>query len=173
MSTQHQEVEKAAADAVRTNQNGNTKKRFIIWTGALIVGAILGALGNDALNELFNFIATVFTRLFQFIAVPTIALAIITTLSALGAQKKTGRIFAHALSYTLLTSVLATTVGLVLYLVIAPESLPAEIVGKGAADVPEKLGTLSYYDHILSVVPNNILQPFLSGNVLSILIIAN
>ena len=172
MSVQRKEVQKAAADAVRTNQNGDAKKRFILWTGALIAGAVLGALGNAALNELFDFIATVFTRLFQFIAVPTIALAIITTLSALGAQKKTGRIFAHALFYTLLTSVLASAVGLILYLGIAPESLPAEIVGKGVADVPEKLGTLSYYDHILSVIPNNILQPFLSGNVLSVLIIA-
>ena len=101
MSVQRKEVQKAAADVVRTNQNGDAKKRFILWTGALIAGAVLGALGNAALNELFDFIATVFTRLFQFIAVPTIALAIITTLSALGAQKKTGRIFAHALFYTL------------------------------------------------------------------------
>ena len=44
---------------------------------------------------------------------------------------------------------------------------------RGAADVPlEKLGSLSYYNHFLTVVPNNMLQPFLSGNVLSILIIA-
>ena len=172
MSKQNSEVRKAADDAVRTSQNSDTKKRFILWTGALVVGAVLGALGNGTLDEFFNFIATVFTRLFQFIAVPTIALAIITTLSALGAKKNTGRIFAHALSYTLLTSTLAAAVGLIMYLVIAPESLPTEIVGKGAADVPEKLGTLSYYDHILSVIPNNILQPFLSGNVLSVLIIA-
>ena len=34
------------------------------------------------------------------------------------------------------------------------------------------LQTLSYYDHFLSVVPNNILAPFLSGNVLSVLFIA-
>ena len=38
--------------------------------------------------------------------------------------------------------------------------------------MPEKLGAISYYGHILSVVPNNILQPFLSGNVLSVLLIA-
>jgi Na+/H+-dicarboxylate symporter len=38
--------------------------------------------------------------------------------------------------------------------------------------VPQKLGTVSYYDHILGVVPNNMLQPFLSGNVLSVMLIA-
>ena len=32
--------------------------------------------------------------------------------------------------------------------------------------------SLSYYDHILSVIPNNIIRPFLEGNVLSLLLIA-
>lgn len=174
MSTakKNKEVQNEAESAIRLSKGEDNKKRFVLWTVALVFGAFLGTLGNASLNELFDFIATVFTRLFQFIAIPTIALAIITTLSALGAKKNTGRIFAHAVSYTLLTSILAATVGLVLYFWIAPESLPVEVIGAGAAAVPEKLGTLSYYDHILSVIPNNALQPFLSGNVLSVLIIA-
>ena len=174
MSTakKNKEVQNEAESAIRLSKGADNKKRFVLWTVALVLGAFLGTLGTASLNELFDFIATVFTRLFQFIAIPTIALAIITTLSALGAKKNTGRIFAHAVSYTLLTSILAATVGLVLYFWIAPESLPVEVIGAGAAAVPEKLGTLSYYDHILSVIPNNALQPFLSGNVLSVLIIA-
>ena len=68
--------------------------------GALVVGAILGYMGIKPLNELFNFIATVYTRLFQFIAVPNIALAVITTLAALGSKKETGQIFAHAVVYS-------------------------------------------------------------------------
>ncbi len=174
MSTakKNKEVQNEAESAIRLSKGADNKKRFVLWTVALVLGAFLGTLGNASLNELFDFIATVFTRLFQFIAIPTIALAIITTLSALGAKKNTGRIFAHAVSYTLLTSILASTVGLVLYFWIAPESLPVEVIGAGAAAVPEKFGTLSYYDHILSVIPNNALQPFLSGNVLSVLIIA-
>ena len=83
------------------------------------------------LNEFFNFVATVFTRLFQFIAVPTIALAVITTLAALGGNKETGIIFAHAVVYTLLTTFLAAFIGLGLYLYIAPDNLPAEIVNAG------------------------------------------
>lgn len=138
----------------------------------MLVGAILGYLGIDWLNALFNFIASAYTRLFQFVAVPTIALAVITTLSSLGNKKDTGRIFLHTIIYTLLTTVAAAGVGLVLYTVIAPENLPLEMVQQGSVDVPENLGELSYYDHILSVIPNNIVQPFASGNVLSILIVA-
>ncbi|MBO4673523.1 MAG: dicarboxylate/amino acid:cation symporter [Bacteroidaceae bacterium] len=147
-------------------------KNIIIWTSALIIGAVLGWLGIEWLNSLLGFIATVYTRLFQFVAVPTIALAIITTLSSLGGQKETGRIFLHTITYTLLTTIAAAAVGLVLYLIISPENLPVEVVAAGQNDVPENLGELSYYDHILSVIPNNVVEPFAQGNVLSILIIS-
>jgi len=147
-------------------------KQAIIWTSALIIGAILGYLGIDWLNSLFDFIASAYTRLFQFVAVPTIALAVITTLSSLGNKKDTGRIFLHTLTYTLLTTIAAAGVGLALYVLISPENLPLEVVQQGSVDVPQNLEELSYYDHILSVIPNNIVQPFSNGNVLSILIIA-
>ncbi|WP_081835058.1 MULTISPECIES: dicarboxylate/amino acid:cation symporter [unclassified Bacteroides] len=148
-------------------------KNIVIWIGALVLGAVLGVLEIEWLNALFNFIASSFTRLFQFVAVPTIALAVITTLASLGTKNNAGKIFAHTLTYTLLTTVSAAAVGLILYIVIAPENLPEEVVKMGSVDVPQNLESLSYYDHILNVIPNNVLQPFINGNVLSILIIAS
>ncbi|MBR6368363.1 MAG: dicarboxylate/amino acid:cation symporter [Bacteroidaceae bacterium] len=148
-------------------------KNIVIWIGALVLGAILGVLEIEWLNALFNFIASSFTRLFQFVAVPTIALAVITTLASLGTKNNAGKIFAHTLTYTLLTTVSAAAVGLILYIVIAPENLPEEVVKMGSIDVPQNLESLSYYDHILNVIPSNVLQPFINGNVLSILIIAS
>ena len=54
-------------------------KKTVIWIGALVVGVILGLLGLDRINDLMDFIATVYVRLFQLLAVPTIVLAVITT----------------------------------------------------------------------------------------------
>ena len=149
-------------------------KNIIIWTSTLVLGAILGWLGVEWLNALLGFIATVYTRLFQFVAVPTIALAIVTTLSSLGGQKETGRIFLHTLAYTLLTTIAAAVVGLVLYLVIAPGNLPAEAFQLSSTEaLPlQDMEKLSYYDHILSVIPNNVVEPFAKGSVLSILLIS-
>ena len=158
-------------DKSKKNSSLQTKQ-LLIWVGALLVGAALGWLNNDWLDGLFNFVAAVYTRLFQFVAVPTIALAVVTTLAVLGKKQETGRIFAHTLSYTLLTTVASALVGLGLYLAIKPGNLPLEAVAQGQVDVPTDLGTLSYYDHILSVIPNNVIVPFAEGNVLSILIIA-
>lgn len=165
-------VDRKAKEAIRNSRGQGKAKQFILWVAALIIGGILGWLNIPALNDLFNFIAVVFTRFFQFIAVPTIALAVITTLAALGAKKDTGRIFAHAVVYTLATTICAAAVGLILYLWIQPGNLPANVIGAGASQVPQKLGNVTYYDHILSVIPNNILQPFVAGNVLSVMLVA-
>ena len=146
-----------------------SNKQLILWLGALVIGAVLGLLHNNAINATANFIATVYTRLFQFLAVPTVALAIMTTLISFGRQKSTKSIFLHTITYTLLTTLAAALVGMALYKLIAPESIPQSMLSSVSSGVDNEG---SFYDHIISVIPNNIIQPFLSGNVLSILIIA-
>lgn len=158
-----------------TNAQAALKKNtrvIAFWFFALVAGGFLGWLQIGWLNELFGFIATVFTRLFKFVAVPVIALAVITTLSQLGAKRETKQIFAHAIFYTLATTFAAALVALGLFILIAPENVPAAISAAGSAAVPKNLQSLSYYDHFLSVVPDNVLHPFLEGNVLSVLVIA-
>ena len=149
------------------------KKQLLLWISALVLGAVLGLLQQDWINELADFVAAVYTRLFQVLAAPTIALAIITTLSTLGMQKDTGRIFRHTITYTLLTTVCSALVGLVLFLFVRPDSLPEQIVNSGVvAGIEGVKPESSVYDHILSVIPTNMVQPFLAGNVLSILLLA-
>ena len=143
----------------QTKKPGFDKKQFIIWTSALIIGAVLGLLGCQWLNGFCDFIASVYTRLFQFIAVPTIALAVTTTLAELGAKKDTGKIFGHTIVYTLLTTLAAAIVGAVLYKFIAPANLPAEMIAKGQSDIPRNLETLTVYKHILAVIPKDGTHP--------------
>ena len=159
---------------IQDKKQGKNKqtKQLALWSGALILGAILGALGIEVLNGMMNFVATVYTRLFQLLAVPTIALAVVTTLSSLGNQADTGKIFRHAIVYTLLTTIAAAAVGLVLYNIVAPGNLPTDMVQSGTSELPQNLEQTSYYDHILGVIPNNIIKPFAEGNVLSILLLA-
>ena len=159
---------------IQDKKQGKNKqtKQLALWIGALILGAILGALGIEVLNGMMNFVATVYTRLFQLLAVPTIALAVITTLSSLGNQADSGKIFRHTIVYTLLTTIAAAAVGLVLYNIVTPGNLPTDMVLSGTSELPQNLEQTSYYDHILGVIPNNIIKPFAEGNVLSILLLA-
>ena len=146
-------------------------KRTIIWIAALVVGAILGLLGIAWLDEVMNFVATVYTRLFQLLAVPTIVLAVITTFATFGSNGS-GKIFGHTLTYTLLTTFAAAAVGAALYVIVAPGLLPLEALSGATVPEASASGTASYADHLLSVIPNNIVRPFLEGNVLSLLLLA-
>ena len=145
-------------------------KKTLLWIGALLAGTILGLLGLSWLDDVMNFVATVYTRLFQLLAVPTIVLAVITTFATFG-SKGSGRIFGHTLTYTLLTTFAAAAVGAVLYVLVAPGNLPVETISNGIqpSDISPQT---SYIDHIVSIIPNNIVKPFFDGNVLSLLLLA-
>ena len=123
-------------------------RQLIWWLGALVLGTVLGLLHNGVVDAVCGFIATVYTRLFQFLAIPTVALAIMTTLILFGKQRSTRKIFLRTITYTLLTTFAAALVGLGLYLLIAPENLPAELISSTGAQnsntVTADSGTAAY-----------------------------
>ena len=135
------------------------------------MGALLGLLGVQWLDSVMNFVATVYVRLFQLLAVPTIVLAVTTTLVSLGGEQGAGRIFRRALSYTLLTTFAAAAVGLLLFIAVAPGTLQGDMLAQGSEAVGET-PQVSYSSHLLGIIPNNIVKPLLEGNVLSLLLLA-
>lgn len=78
--------------------------------------------------------------------------------------------FRTTVTYTLLTTAAAAVVGLLFYILIAPGNLPAGAVSAENGGVVEKV-EFSYSEHLLSVIPDNIVKPFLDGNVLALLLI--
>ena len=145
-------------------------KNLTLWIGALFVGAILGLLQVEAIDTVMNVVAVVYPRLFQLLAVPTIVLAVITTMATMGTGSSTGRIFRRTLTYTLLTTVCAAAVGAVLYVLIAPSVIAQPL--SSLVEEGSEVGAVSFSDHLLSIIPNNIVKPFLEGNVLSLLLLA-
>ena len=143
-------------------------KRITLWIGALIIGILLGMTGVSWVNQLMELIASIYTKLFQLLSVPTIVLAVVTTFASFG-SKGSGRIFGRTLTYTLLTTLMAAAVGALLYVIVSPGNLSDESA-LAATEVSET--TLTYKDHLMNIVPNNIIRPLLEGNVLSLLMIA-
>ena len=70
--------------------------------------------------------------------------------------------------------------GAILYVLIAPGNLPIDsVAGVDLKSLSKESGIsnplqqqVTYTEHILSVIPNNIVKPFLEGNVLSLLLLA-
>ena len=139
------------------------------WLGALFLGLGLGFLGVQWINAVAGFVATVYTRLFKFLALPTVALAVTTTLISSGREKGAKKIFGHTLLYTVLTTLVAGFVALGVYLLVTPGNLPAEMLADTGAAPAE---SVNFQDYVISIIPDNIVQPFLSGNILSVLLIA-
>lgn len=146
------------------------KYQVWIWLGAMVIGIGLGLLNIDTIDKVMNVIATIFTRLFRLLAVPTIILAVVTTLASMGGGKEMGRMFRTTITYTLLTTTAAALVGLAYYLLIAPGNLPASALS--AENPTAAVSTdVSYADHLMSVIPDNIVRPLLDGNILALLLI--
>ncbi len=145
-------------------------RRTLIWIGALVIGAVLGLFGIEWLDKSMEYVALVYTRLFQLLAVPTIVLAVITTFATFGSNGS-GKIFGRTITYTLLTTVAAAAVGAILYVLIAPGNLPASVISDNS-QFSALNSQLSYSDHVVSIIPNNIIRPFLEGNVLSLLLLS-
>ena len=151
-------------------------KQAIIWTFALAVGAVLGTLGIAPLNDFMDFVASAYTRAFQFVAVPTVALAILTAMASLGEGNAMGKVFAKTFTCTVLTSFVAALVGLGLFILIDPGTIDQGVV-QAVAENADAMAQIqrapeTVYGHILNAIPNNLVNPFLSGNVLAIVLIS-
>lgn len=135
---------------------------------AAALGAANGVWGGETGHTVADFISTLFIRVFKFVAVPIIAVSIISTLASLSANS--GRLFRRTIFYTLFTTVLAATLAALLYEVFAPANVSIAAAEPVAALANANGG--SYLKYVESVIPDNILAPFLSANVLSVLLIA-
>jgi len=152
-------------------------KQAIIWTVALVLGGALGALGCAPLNNFMDFVASAYTRAFQFVAVPTVALAILTAMASLGEGKAMGKVFGRTLSFTVFTSFLAALVGLGLFILVDPGTLDASVIKSVSASAADTVNRMAespdtIYGHILNAIPNNLVNPFATGNVLPVVLIS-
>lgn len=174
-TTPNNDASTSEALAAKSQQSGISGRMLaIFYLIAIVLGIVNGIWGSSATQSFADFIATMFIRLFKFVAIPIIAVSIISTLSSISKSRSSGRIFRHTIFYTLFTTILAATLAALLYEVFSPENVSASISGAAAAPLSSvaNAGGAGYLKYIESVIPDNILAPFLSANVLSVLLIS-
>ena len=172
-TTPNNDAPASEALAAKSQQSGISGRMLaIFYLIAIVLGIVNGVWGSSATQSFADFIATMFIRLFKFVAIPIIAVSIISTLSSISKSRSSGRIFRHTIFYTLFTTILAATLAALLYEVFSPENVSASISGAAAAPLSSvaNAGGAGYLKYIESVIPDNILAPFLSANVLSVLL---
>jgi len=149
-----------------------TKKKFLsntpfIYAIMIALGIVSGLSGIGFLQSAGLLIADVFIKLFKCISLPIIALSIIVTLSNYRSDGVMKTVWRRTICYTLGTTLLAASVSCILYILIHPSMVG---VVSQAVNSPA-VGAVNYFDYVLTLIPSNLLAPFLEQQVISVLFI--
>lgn len=135
---------------------------------ALATGILCGVYPIQSIISLADVVAMIFVNLLKLISLPLIFLALVSTITQM-ANKSELKIYGVAvLKYTLLTTIVAATLGLGLFLWLNPVGVAHEFAQTTVPVVP----TGSYWDYLIKSIPSNIISPFSEGNVIAVLLLA-
>ncbi len=138
---------------------------------AMLAGVIVGLLGGEPAADAIGWIGTLFIRLLKMIIVPLVLTSIVTGVASVGAGAGLGRLFGKTLGYYMLTSLLASVVGLVMVNAIKP-GVGADLVSVEADEMPELQTAQSPVEIILDIVPENFFAAAAQTDMLAIIFFA-
>lgn len=146
------------------------KNRAVYILLALLLGIGAGLLKWPVLLSTATVVTTVFVSLLKLISIPLIFLAIVSTITRMESMREFRILGTQVFKYTLLTTILAASIGLILFLVLNPtQHVSVSLLGVvESATMPEG----SYLDYLLSNIPANLITPFSEGNVIAVLLLA-
>lgn len=154
-------------------QKKNIIKPFYLYIFALIAGIISGYMDIEILHDLGSVISDIFTNIFKTLSLPIISLSVIVTMSKFTASDKYKKIWFRTLSYTLLTTIVAAMVSAIIYLIVNPYgSYTGGEIDYLTSEFVLQQQNSSYLNHLLKIVPTNLLGSFTEQNVLSVLLIS-
>ncbi len=142
--------------------------RSRLYVLALVLGAITGHLDFDLLTQAAHLASTLFINLLTLVSLPIIFLSIVSTIAGMESLAEFRYLGIKVVKYTLLTTVIAASIALALFLFIDP-------VHTGSVALPEgmkvELPSESYLTFLTQSIPSNFVEPFLKGNVVGVLFI--
>ena len=110
---------------------------------ALVLGVFVGALvpataglGTLTTGAVFSFVGDLFLRLLQMVVVPLVATSIVTSVARLGRDQAFARLGAKTAGYYVLTTILASLVALVIFNLVQPGKVDAEVSAQLRAGIP-------------------------------------
>ncbi|WP_188454212.1 dicarboxylate/amino acid:cation symporter [Virgibacillus oceani] len=145
-------------------------KKSLMWqiVGAFVLAIIVGLIFGER-TTFIQPLGDLFLRLIKFIIVPLILSTIIVGVTSAGDMKKLGRLGGKTISYYLVTSFIAITIGLVAGFIFQPGT-GMNLETNGAAVEPNETGGV--VQTLLNIIPINPIEALATGNVLQIIFFA-
>lgn len=144
-------------------------KNFILLI-AVICGIVGGYLEIPFLFAAADAVSQVFINLLKLVSLPIIFFSIVSTASGMESVHEIKQLGSRVIKYTLFTTLIAATVGLLLFVTIDP--VRYEIASQATEEVAGALAQPSYLSYFIKIIPSNIVQPFSENNVIGVLVIA-
>ena len=166
---------------VQINVKKSPYRQLINTLFALIGGIVFGLLLKSVLsdeinlmlvNSLFSPVYTMFLNALKMIVGPLVLFSIASSISEFDNLRSLGKIAGKVMLMYVFTSLLAIITGRIAYF-IAPigNSELMNMVSQNAAAVTPSV-SVSLKNTIMNIIPNNIISPFLNGDMLQIIFMA-
>lgn len=135
---------------------------------ALTLGVLVSLLPFPIIFDIANHTAEVFINFLKLLGTPIIFLSVIATITRMSNLKEATALLRKILKYTLLTTLIAASIGAALFLLIHPAQPSTENAVSAASTSP----VLTYLSFLKSIVPSNFVEAFLKNNVLGVAFMA-
>lgn len=131
-----------------------------------VLGVIVGLVLGDAASYLEPF-GTLFIQLLKMLIIPLVITSILAGMLKLQDSKSVGKVGGGFIIYLFVTSLIATTIGVITSMIIQPGKGQAEILEHGEVVESEEF---NFIDHFLSWIPTNIFESLANMEMLPIII---
>lgn len=142
----------------------------IFFAIAILLGILTGYAQHPFLFSLAETISQLFINLLKLVSLPIIFLSIVATAASMESIEQIKQLGQKVIKYTLLTTIIAATVALALFIGINPVRDSASLAV--AQSAVTEVGQPSYLSFFIQIVPSNIVQPFNENNVIGVLFLA-
>lgn len=143
-------------------------RSYLVVLIAIVLGVATGLWKQKFLLAVAGVISTLFLNYLSMIAAPIVLLAILSTLLGMPGFHHMKTLGKKVITYTLLTTFLAATIALFVFLALNPV---AAVVHKGIESVVTT-EPQSYLHFFVEIIPSNIFRAFLENKVISIAFLA-
>jgi len=141
----------------------------LFFAVATFLGILAGCMHNTFIFTVADTVSQLFINLLKLVSLPIIFLSIVSTASGMESMQQIKFLGQKVVKYTLLTTLIAASVALFLFITIDPvqgQTIASENIEAATSSQP------SYLKFFIQIVPSNIIQPFSENNVIGVLFLA-
>ncbi|WP_006011918.1 dicarboxylate/amino acid:cation symporter [Ehrlichia chaffeensis] len=145
--------------------------KFVLKIFVPIILAVISYYINQSwITELAKALGDIFINLLKLISLPVVFFSITSTISGLANLTEIKTLIRKTIFYTISTTVIAATVGLITYLLIDPSK--KELIYNILSTNKHISNTPDYLSYLMSILPYNFIKVFLDNNVIGCVILA-